>query len=269
MYDSLPYNFNVLLVGDTALASDTIKDSSTLTNMIPVNFLQTNSINIIPELLVYNSNYDIITYIVIALVGFISIIWYVLPDRFVTIFSLKSISRIQRDGDSASKKPGLFITSFFWLNFILTLSIFLFLVLHEFFAINISSVSDFIVVRNILIVIMGLFLYRFILGYSTAFIFQTQILMKQQVVIDRNIQLSTGVLLLPIILLILYSSNDLLIYFVIATIVILQIYRLGQIVIIGKSSTVFSALHIILYLCALEIVPVLVLLRLINNYSVV
>ncbi len=103
MYDSLPYNFNVLLVGDTALTSDTIKDSSTLTNMIPVNFLQTNSINIIPELLVYNSNYDIITYIVIALVGFISIIWYVLPDRFVTIFSLKSISRIQRDGDSASK----------------------------------------------------------------------------------------------------------------------------------------------------------------------
>jgi len=269
MYDSLPNNFNILLVGDTALTFDTIIDSSAVAKLIPGNFLQTSNINITPELLVYNSNFDIITYVVIALIGFISVIWYVIPDRFLTIFSLKSISKIQRDGDSASKKPGLILTSFFWLNFIITLSIFLFLVLHEFFVIKMSSISDYIIIKNILVVIVSLFLYRFFLGYATAFIFQTQKLLKQQAVIDRNIQLSTGILLLPIILLMLYANNVLMMYIVVSIIALLQVYRLGQMVIIGKSNVVFSALHIILYLCALEIVPVLVLLRLINNYSVV
>ena len=269
MYDSLPHNFNSLFVSDTTLIYKTVVDSSTLTSVNPVKFLQSTSVNFNPELIVHNSNIDIITIVVIVLLGIISVIWHVLPEKFMAIFSLKSISNIQRDGDNASKKPGVLITSLFWLNFIIAISIFLFLVLHEFFSIRVLNISDYQIFKDILVVIAGLFFYRFVLSYTTAFIFQTQQLMKQQVVIDRNIQLSTGILLLPIILLMLYANNVLMVYIVVSIIALLQIYRLGQMVIIGKSNVVFSALHIILYLCALEIVPVLVLLRLINNYSVV
>ncbi len=263
MNDSLLYHLNVLLISDTTIVQNTVSDSNTFIKSAPLNFLEISNIN--PELLVTNTNFDIITYVIILLLGIVGIIWYTLPDRFLTIFSLKSLSRIQREGDSSYKKPGLFFIGLFWTIYIISFSFFSILILYEFYFPKMSNIIDLQIFKIIITSLIGLFIYRFIIIYGAAFIFQTQKLLKQQVIIDRNIQLITGILLLPISLLIIYTTGIFIFYVVIAAILALQGYRIIQIVIIGNSSVVFSAFHIILYLCALEIVPILILLRLINN----
>ncbi|MFK5856279.1 MAG: DUF4271 domain-containing protein [Bacteroidota bacterium] len=267
MYDSLLYHFNLVMIGDTAIINKAVADSNALPKLAEVNFLQANNIQIVPIPLTHNHEYDIITYVVVALLGIISVVWYVLPERFVTIFSLKSARRIQREGDFALKAPGKIISTIFWVNFIISVSIFVFIILRDSQSDKLLNISDYLLFEYIIITLSILFFYRFVLTFGTAFIFQTQKLRSQQVLIERNIQLITGILLLPIILLFLYVDTDFLIYLVVGAIVILQVYRLVQIAIIGKSSSVFSALHIILYLCTLEIVPILVLMRFINNNS--
>jgi len=264
MYDNLLYNFNETQIGDTLSMVTALKDSCTIDTLAQNNFIELGNLPINPMLYSHNLNDDIITFVVITLIGIVSVVWYLLPERFLSIFSLKSIKQIQRDGNSASNAPGLIITSLFWIIFIVSVSAFLFLFLHRFFYDAISEASDYQVFKYIIVVISSLFVFRYILIYTTAFIFQTGKMMKQQVITDRNIQLITGILLLPIILIVQYANGDILIYAVIASLLILQAYRLIQIAIIGNSSSVFSAFHIILYLCALEIVPILVLLRLIN-----
>ncbi len=266
MCEILLSQFNTLFAGNTALVASAT-DSSAVAKIATIHFLQTSTMQINPSLHVHNVNLDIITYVVMALLAVISIVWYLLQDRFLTIFTLKSISRLQRESDSASKSPGLLVTGLFWVNFIISLSIFIFLILQSFFKDKIDGVTDYTIFIYILTTILILFLYKLLITFGAGFIFQTQKIMKQQIIIGRNIHHITGVILLPIILLLLYSLQDVLMYIVISIFILLQVYRLAQIVIIGKSSTVFSTLHIILYLCTLEIVPVLVLLRLINNDS--
>jgi len=267
MNDSLLYHLNVLILSDTVITKDTVSDTIAINMQEIVRFVQINNVNIAPKLIASNTNFDIFTYIIFFLLGVIAIIWYKIPERFFTIYSLKSASKIQRDrdGDSISKKPGFFFTGLFWLIFIISLSIFSILILNEYYAIEILKIQGFQIFKLTITSIIGLFVYRFILSYWTAFFFQTQNLLKLQVIIDRNTQFITGILLLPISLLILYTNVGFIFYIVITAFVILQAHRIVQIAIIGNSSAVFSAFHIILYLCALEIVPILVLLRLINN----
>jgi len=265
MNDSLLYHLNLLAVSATAIIKNAELDSIVQVKPEIVNFVQANSISIVPELLVSNTNFDIITYIIFSILGIIGIIWYLTPDRFLTLFTTKSIEKIQRDGDGISKSPGLFFIGLFWLIFIISLSIFSILILDEFYATEILKAQNYQIYKIIVASFFGLFLYRFILSYWAAFIFQTQKLLKLQVIIDRNTQFITGILLLPISLLIIYTNVGLIYYIIIPALVVLQAHRIMQIAIIGKSSTVFSAFHIILYLCALEIVPILVLLRLVNN----
>lgn len=267
MYNSLLYNLNVLAVSDTTIVNLAVDDSNTVTQPLPVNFIQMDNVQISPVLHLNDLNTDITAYVLLILLGIISVIWYFFPDRFSTIFSLKPDSKFQRAVESSTKVPGTLITGFFWLNFIISTGIFILLVLQRFFGNEITGLSDYEILSYVFIALSGLLLYRFMIIFGTAFVFQTQKLMKQQVITGRNILFITGVLLVPFILVILYTGGNVIMYTAIVTIVLLQVYRLVQIVIIGKSSTIFSALHIILYLCTLEIVPVLVLIRLIGNGS--
>ena len=269
MYDSLLYHFNVLKVGDTAIVSRAVVDSNSMIQPLPVNFLQSGNVQISPIMHLDNPNIFVITITLLILLGIISVVRYFLPDRLSLIFSMKSESQLQRSGESNAKVPGTLITGFFWLNFIISTGIFILLLLKMFFEKEIVDFSDYNLLSYIYLTILVLLLYRIVIIWGAAFVFQTQKLMKVQVTASRNIQFLTGVLLVPVILLMLYFDGNFITYTAIAVIVLLQLFRLVKIVIIGKSSTIFSALHIILYLCALEIVPVLVLMRLIGNGSVI
>ena len=269
MTDSLLYYLNVLQNSDTINNNFTIADTTIVSQVENLTFLQFDNVDINPTLYFASSNTDVITYILFVLLGVISVIWYFLPEKLSTILSLRLVSKLQRVGDSDTKVIGAFVSSFFWLNFIAALGIFIMLILQLFFEKEIADFSIYSLLSIIYLILLVLILYRYIIIRGSAFLFQTHKLMIEQLEISRNIQFLSGVLLVPIILVILYIGGDFFIYIGIGVIILLQAYRILQLVIIGKSSTIFSTVHIILYLCTLEIVPVLVLVRLIGNGSVI
>lgn len=267
MYDSLLFHIGASNVGDIAIVDPAVDDSSTMVQSLPMKFIQVGNVQISPVLHFNDFNTDVIAYVLLALLGMMAVIWYFFPERFSMIFPLRSESQLQRVAESSAKVPGTLITVFLWLNFMVSAGIFILLVLHRFFEKEITGLSDYMILGYVVLVLGGLLLYRFVIIFGAAFIFQTQKMMKQQVVSGRNIQLVTGMFLVPAILLMLYAGGSFIVYIAIAAVVPLQVFRLVQIVIIGKSSAIFSALHIILYICTLEIVPVLVLMGLIGNGS--
>ena len=267
MNDSLLFYLNAVGYADTSMVKqDTIVCDSLIAPKV-VEFLQTESIGIVPVAQPMNLSTDIITYVLFFLLGIIAMIWHFMPDRFSMIFSLKLDNQFSRAIDTSIKVPGALITGFFWLNFVLSLGVLLMLIVTGNNMVVVESVPVLELLGYLYVIIGGLLLYRVIIIYGTAIIFQTKKMMKQQIVTGRNIQFISGVFLVPVILLLLYASNSFLIYITIVVIVVLQVIRITKIMIIGKSSTMFTALHIILYLCALEIVPILVLIGLIDNNS--
>ena len=265
MFDSLFYQYNDSVIGDT-IVNYTV---GIVNQALPTSFIQHGHVDITPILQIGTFNSDVITYLLLVLLGINIVIWYFLPDKFLYIFSLKPNSQLQRTVDSSAKDLGVLIAGVFWVNFIVSIGLIILFILESFFINEISGLSQIEILSNIFLFIGGIFLYRFIIIFGAANIFQTKKMMRQQVVLGRNIMFITGVFLVPVILIILYTGSHIVIYTTIVIIILLQIYRLILIVIIGKSNTIFSALHIILYLCALEIVPILVLARLIGNGSVI
>lgn len=254
------------MVGDTINLNPPVSDSSFIQHLM-VDYLHLDSVQVEPVIQTGSATLDIITIVLIGLLGMSAVIRYFLPDRFATIFTLKSESQLQRLSLSNAQVPGSLILSLFWLNFILSMGIFIFLIFREFFEDKSAIFPDFMLLGNIIIMLILLYVYRATIIYGAATIFQTKQMMKEQVAVGRNIQFLTGVILLPAMLLIIYSEVDIILYITIGIIIFLQLLRMVKIAIIGKSSTIFSALHIILYLCTLEIVPILVLIRLIENGS--
>lgn len=269
MGDSIPNLFNTTVINDSIIFNDILIADSVSVDSMPVkevvNFLKLGDIVIKPMVKTINSEVDIITYILIALLGIIAVIWRFMPGRFSMIFSLKTDNQFPRSGGSNVVVPGTLITGFFWINFIVALAIFSYLLIQTYTINVIAELALFQLFGYIFLLIGSLLLYRIIIIFGTAKVFQTQKMMQQQMTVGRNLQFISGVILVPIIILIYYLNVPQLIVFTLVVLAFLQIIRVGKIILIGKSNTMFSTLHIILYLCALEMVPVLVLIRMIGN----
>ena len=245
-----------------SIVSDSLQGPLLVSSLIDV-----DRVVIAPEEIISGSGYDYITYVVLILIGIAALIWHFMPDRFRVMFSLRTDKHSPRSGYEVSVVPGNLITGFMTLNFFLTSGIFITFLIQYFFADFASEVPLIDILGFSYLVLFVLIAYRTILIYSLSLLFNTAQMRNQQMKISRNILFMTGIFLLPVIPLIIYTNIKFILIFAVAIIAILQIIRIVRNVAIGKSSSMFSTLHIILYLCALEIVPILVLVRMIGNSS--
>jgi hypothetical protein len=78
--------------------------------------------------------------------------------------------------------------------------------------------------------------------------------------------LVTGIILLPLLLLIIYTYHELFLYMAGGLILIMIFLRFIRGVAIGLSDTKFSLFHLFLYLCTLEILPIIVAAKFLSKY---
>ncbi len=267
MNDSIPYYFNV--VGFSEISADTtLNTAKPVSSNTLVEFLDLTSVKVSPEIITNYSGDDFITYVLLFFLGIIAVIWHFLPDRLLMIFSLKTDYQYSRTGESNVSVPGNLITGFFWLNFIVVVSFFILIIVEKYYSGLIVAMTKIETLSIIVITLLCLIMYRTIIIFVASVVFRTKKMMKSQLIVGRNIQFITGLVLVPSILFLIYSNGSYLLYIMMVTVAVLQLVRLLKILIIGKSSTMFSTFHIILYLCTLELVPILVLTGLIVNDSV-
>ena len=250
-----------------SFSEDTLQSNadSVIVENIITTFFQNDAANIVVRELERNQFYDIVSYVLVGLLVIAAFIWYLFPDRMLAIFNIGRSRRNYSEYEIQKNVPGTFIIGYFWVVTVIALSFFLFEVLKIFFPETVALNNDLILILKILLLVVGFILFRVLLEYTTAFIFNTFNLLELQFDFAGKIHLTSGILLLPALLLLIYVKTKLVIIILLILFALTQVFRIGILIRVGKSSPMFSALHIILYLCTLEIVPVMVLIRLIKT----
>lgn len=202
----------------------------------------------------------------LTLVG-IAILLYNFNRRFKqsiqSFFQFYSLHQLSREGNFMTERVGLILYSIF----LICLSMFTYQA--NFFLSDGYIFSD----RGIPLFI------KILLGYTLFFttksgiyffsgrIFETREASYYIVLDDFLISCINGLILLPILFITTYSPSVAVFYIGIGLLCITFIYRLVRAVAIGLNVSQFSLFYLFLYLCSLEIVPVMVIAKLLFEGS--
>jgi hypothetical protein len=208
---------------------------------------------------------DYISYILLFFIAFIALIWFFLPERLSSVFNISTKKGFSRSGEVTIKAPGIIISLFFFLNFLFSFSFFIFLVLKTYVPDQIFGTNNLVVIAYILSIVFIFYLFKLSYIKLSGFIFRTGEKANQQLTLYINTENALGVLLIPVLLLSMYAGLQVALLAGIIILLILQIIRWVRTFIIGMSIGGFSVMHLILYLCTLEILPVLIAIKLVEN----
>lgn len=220
-----------------------------------------NIMNRFNPLMHHTSPYDWIIYTLLFLLTGIALVIHFFPERVATLFSLSPKYNKAKIASGALKEPGKLISLFFSANYILTLSFFiLFFVNKTMLDLNLNISTNQLLLA-ILLFVLGFFIFRLITIQFAGFIFETQVMARQQFRLYMNADNALGVILIPILILLIYDNSIILIFITFFIIIAFYLIKWVQTIAIGVSDTKFSVFHLILYLCTLEIIPLVVLFR--------
>lgn len=152
------------------------------------------------------------------------------------------------------------------LAFLLVMTVFIFQLDHRFQFISFPAAT---LTFRILVVITLLAIFeivRYIIMQALGFIFKTKGVVRQ--FITNNIFFNTlsTLLILPLLILTVYSRTYLILYVTAGILIFLFIFRLIRGMLIAFELRTYSGYQIFLYLCALEILPVFVLIKILTGY---
>jgi len=126
----------------------------------------------------------------------------------------------------------------------------------------------------------GFFLYLVFAAFVVAFwsfkisvirilgaVFRTPNTTHEYLLNSLIFNLITGVVILPLLILIVYVKSVFLLYFALIVMAFLLIFRFVRGFFIGVTLTKFSYLFLFVYLCSLEILPLLILAKVLMNFA--
>ena len=168
----------------------------------------------------------------------------------------------------ATQKDGLLFSFFFYFNYMTVVVLFIILAIEQFipFEAGAIPVSQLIVLTPLAFIAYSL--YKLVFISASGFLFKTPTLAMQQIRLYVNIDNISGLLLLPILLITISTQMAYFFYFALFIILIANTIKWFQTIVIGKSVPMYKLYHLIIYLCTLEIIPLLLLIKLIKNMGI-
>ncbi len=199
-------------------------------------------------------------YVLFGLLLMLAFIRFFYPAIFGAVFSLFSGTASRRDADNYSK-PGWAVPVLLTVNFVVSMSLLVLVLLIRWKHLPNATFTD----PRYWAVITGavIFFYFFLqtANYLTGFVFNTS---KQAAMQIKNTAFwiyTSGIILTPLLLIYFYSGYFLVVDTMILLLGALLVLKWVQTFRIGLSLKGFLPLHIFLYLCAVEIVPLLLLVK--------
>lgn len=241
------------------------RSTSILNEHINERFIQETNIDYTINAIQNESN-DWMVYVLLILTLGISIIWYYMPERAISLFNFEQRKRDFHSRENVNTEtPGMVILFFFMFNYFVTASLFLFLSLNSFYNEKFLNLvqNEYILYLFISVIVFSVF--RILIIFFTGFIFDTEEPASNQLKLYLNVDNIIGVFLIPILFLLLFVQIDYVIYIGIFILIILHIFRWFQTFMLGKSIPGFSILHLFMYLCTLEIIPLIILMKLFST----
>jgi len=228
-------------------------------------FLNNNSIIDFTPVLHNSDISQILTMLLLGLIFVVAAIWYFAPSLLQNSFSPIYKSPFGRLKDSGGNKTGAFTSIVLYLNFFIMVPLLGFVILNSDMVVELEIPFEWNSFYAISILLVSWFLYRYVFIALSGFVFNTYSVALQQNRFYNSVDKALGLLFLPIVLLSLYAENNLFFYLAFIIVVGLILMRWIFTLSIGIRITNFSWFHFILYLCALEIVPFMLFLKVLQS----
>ncbi len=222
-------------------------------------FLQTQTVKIRPETLEVAGGHGVF-YVLFGLLALLAFLRFFYPDSLETLFISFWSAPSGRETDSYGKR-GWAVPLFLILNFLVSVTLLLLIFLIKK---GLLPADDFTQLPLWGVLSGAVVLYYILLQFITflaGFIFNVKNQASQQLRNNARWIQVTGILLTPLLLVYFYSGSTWMTDIMVVTVFFVLAAKWFRTVRIGWISHNFSLLHIFLYLCAVEIVPLLLLVK--------
>ncbi|PLX05515.1 MAG: hypothetical protein C0598_14410 [Marinilabiliales bacterium] len=212
-----------------------------------------------------NETLSYIGLILLSCMLIISAIWYFSPNSIKSTIRSLTNNPLKRSWESSSNTSGMILDLFFYLNFIFVLNTILILIynksLPDYYKFEVGNKTLF----YLIIISISYIIFRQIFVFLTGFIFDNIEMGKIHNKLLNSLEKTLGLIILPILLFYIYSNSSWLLVFGSLILLVFVLSRWVFTMALGLRITKFSWFHIILYLCALEIIPFLMIIKLMKN----
>jgi Domain of unknown function (DUF4271) len=186
-----------------------------------------------------------------------------LRQIFAAPFSKRFLSQLVRDGDLISERAAL-ATGIIYL---LTTSLFIYQLNQLIFKQDQPKYfQGFLFFVLILILLLAFWILKVAVMRLLAFIFKTGQTTREYLLNILIFNIITGIFLMPFLIVSIYLKCDIFLWICAIIFSLFFLFRLIRGFFIGMTLTKFSWLFLFVYLCSLEILPLLVLLKTILKY---
>jgi len=222
------------------------------------------NISIEPVLITEGQDY-FVGIILLGLILFISFVWYFSPDLLANNFKSFNNFSQKRNWESSGNKSGLLVNSLLYLNFLIVVSLLILMMVNnllpDYLNINLAWNSLYLIILFIVVLVV----IRYLVVKLSGFIFKTFEMGLQQNRLYSSMEKALGLILLPLLLFSLYTPSKVFLYIGIIIFILFAISRWVFTIVIGMRVSKFNWFHIILYLCTLEIIPLMLLIKVLKG----
>ncbi len=170
-------------------------------------------------------------------------------------------NQLMRDGDIYKEQVGALLLILYLISVPLFFSL---CILHYFpdYHFELKPVIILILLASF----AAIWLYRIGFINFTSILFKTNKASKEVATHIFIFNLISGISVLPFSILYFYSESSTFLIFGLIIWGLIQIYRFIRLFAIGLSYAIFSGLHLFLYLCSLEIIPIVIMLKVLSIF---
>jgi len=185
-----------------------------------------------------------------------------IPYIFSAVFSRNQASQLIREGSVFSDQ--FFLPLF--VVFITSSSLYFYVILQFYNTSIFVNWPTFLLFGSVFLGFLLFVLIKILLLNITGWLFKNTEKSFEYIHNSILFNFFSIILILPLMLVINYLQSEFFVYLSFALIFLLFIYRFFRGIIIGLEDTKFSVLHLFLYLCTLEILPLLIIGKLLAKY---
>ena len=189
------------------------------------------------------------------------------PKRLLQVirapFSRRFINQLVREGNLFNERISFTLGILYLLSF----SMLLFVIDQRFIGINFTGINASFTYPAICIAILVFSTAKVTLISIIGSVFKTRDITSNYLLNQLIFTIITGPVILTFLVLIIYLKAPFFLYFCLGITSLLFTFRFIRGFLIGMALTKFSYLLLFVYLCTLEILPLLVLLKVILNYA--
>ena len=215
-----------------------------------------------PEFITRAPSKDFLTFWIILSFFLIGLTRFLFPLRFkeniLAAFTGRYFNQLDREGVLMNNWASFFL----FLNFLLVFSLLIYLSLENWGYYEIlEDIHLLLSLSYILVAITAFYMIKYILVFFVAWVFKTKTATESYFLNILLINQTTGIILLPVLVISIYNPTLNLMLPAWILLILISLFKIIRGAYLGYKTLDFSVYYLILYLCAIEFAPLILIIK--------